>query len=199
MGASETTTGVGPGDHELAMVTFRRRGAAEIVEAISRFSTSEAEAAFNRAIRRPLADEPSRFEGNRHARRKAAAEARRGAVVMEPIRFPEPKASVPPGLVRFIEGLGAVAKSVAKSDATRLLATKAMLAAEHTAEWMQVQMFEGGRIVDTATPEQRAAREAACAEEWERIKALEWAAEEPAGKPASGRDADLPAVWSAHG
>jgi len=172
-------------DGMLEVVTFRRRGVAEIAEAMRVPSYGKADVRFaSEGVEVLLEEEPERpvFEGNRQARRKAAAEARKGVYVMPPIRYPEPKSCVPPGLVAFIEGLGAVAGSVAKSDAARLLATKAMLAAEHTAEWMRVQMFEGGRIIDTATPEQRAARNAALAEESLRIEVMERAADTMSGR-----------------
>lgn len=53
--------------------------------------------------------------------------------------------------------------------------------AQFTREWRAVQDLDG-RIIVTFTPKQRAAREAAVAEDWERIRQAEEAEKAPAGE-----------------
>lgn len=160
-------------DREPVMVTLQRTGLSEWGDRfVLHGEANEMEAP------RP------RFEGNRRARRKAAAEARKGAYVMPPVRYPEPDT---------------MRVGFAEAEMVEVALNKRL--AEHmafTREWRAIQALEG-RIVDMATPGQRAAREAAIAEEWERLRLAEEACEAVAGNPANpkpGRDADLPAVGS---
>ncbi|MFH6786654.1 hypothetical protein [Methylobacterium sp. MA0201] len=158
---------------EPVTVTLRRTGAREWIDHIVRLGEANGERA-----PRP------RFEGNRRARRKAAAQARRGVYVMPPVRYPEPN------IMR-----------VGFAEAEQAEATRRKRLAEHlefTREWRAVQALEG-RIVDEATPEQRAAREAALSEEWDHIRQAEEASDavsENSARPKPGRDADLPHVGS---
>lgn len=72
-------------DGILEVVTFRRRGVAEIAEAMWVPSYGKADVRFaSEGVEVLLEEEPERpvFEGNRRARRKAAAQARKGVAVM---------------------------------------------------------------------------------------------------------------------
>jgi len=150
------------------VVTFTRRGVRELVDHLKRHGKVNMER-----------EERPRFDGNRRARRKAAAQVRRGAPASD-------LAPVDPDVILSIF-------AEAEAEVTRKKRFAEHL--ERTREWQMVQSLEG-RIIDTATPEQRAAREAALDEEWERLRLLEQATEAASGNPAPGRDADLPAVGS---
>jgi hypothetical protein len=116
-------------------------------------------------------EERTRFEGNRRARRKAAAQARKVTVAEAPLPI-----SADAIRAMFAEAKAEVARNQRIAEHM-----------ERTREWQAVQALQGV-IIDTATPEQRAAREAAWAEERRRI--------EEAEGPSRTWDADLPAVGS---
>ncbi|WP_279356724.1 hypothetical protein [Methylobacterium indicum] len=151
----------GPDGQPMPM-TLRRIGAREWVNHIVR----QAEAA-------------PRFEGNRRERRKAAAQARKGVPASEMASVQEP---VGPDTIRSMFAEAEAEKAEFEASRTRRLAELASNY-QHSMDWMRVQALQG-RIIDTATPEQRAAREAAVAEEWERLRLAEEASEAVAGNPA---------------
>lgn len=151
-GATETFD-ITCSDGELFAVTFRRRGVREILHCVDRFEHADDSTRM---------EEPGWFEGNRRARRKAAAQARKGVVA-------KPAAPV---TVDDIRALFAAAE--AKVNRNKLLADHVVHLQRHR-EWQAVQALHGV-IIDTATPEERAAREAAVNEEWQRIEEAEMAA-----------------------
>ena len=119
-------------------------------------------------------EERTRFEGNRRARRRAAALGRKATA-------PETPSPISPDAIRMM-----FAAAEVEAARNRCIAEH-MTHMERHREWQAVQALQGV-IIDTATPEQRAAREAAWDEECHRI-------EEAEGSSRT-RDADLPAVGS---
>ncbi|MCJ2044153.1 hypothetical protein MKK58_06355 [Methylobacterium sp. J-078] len=170
-------------DGMLEVVTFRRRGVAEIAEAMRVPSYGKADVRFaSEGVEVLLEEEPERpvFEGNRRARRKAAAEARKGVAAGQPARIDQSQAALEED-VRT-----AFAHACERSERARDERLAEMLSRHHrnrqyTWEWMRVQALEG-RIIDTLTPEERAARMVAFDEECRRIEALKRAAEAASGR-----------------
>ncbi|SFU34709.1 hypothetical protein SAMN02799631_00271 [Methylobacterium sp. 174MFSha1.1] len=100
-----------------------------------------------------------------------------------PAKLPDTQTPPLPGVVSLIHDFTATVEAVVTSDAARDAVAKLTQAAQHTVQWLNAQALKG-RIIDTLTPEQRAARWAAVAKECKSLRLTEEASEAVAGNPA---------------
>lgn len=125
MDAPDTLTGLPPG------VTLRRMGLCEIMLRSERAEWLPSGSLHD--------GERTRFEGNRRARRKAAAQERKATV-------PETPSPISPDAIRAM-----FAAAEAETRRNKLLADRIVDLQRHR-EWQAVQALQGV-IIDTATPD----------------------------------------------